>query len=410
MTDADGAVALAFHRFGPYHRARLEAVRARLARVQSLEFSSVDEIYAWERVLIEEGTHVSVFSDADVDRKSSREVAQRVSQALDELSPAVLAIPGWSHPAALSGLAWSLRNARPAVLMSESTAGDEPRRPWREWIKRRVVRLFAAALVGGAPQAAYVRALGMPKEAIFPGYDAVDNAYFANCAATTRAEAERVRGELDLPPAFFLASSRFVPRKNLSRLVEAFSRYRARAGPQGWGLVLLGSGMLASRIEAQVRELGLAGAVQLPGFIQYEALPRYYGLADAFVHASTSEQWGLVVNEAMASGLPVLVSERCGCAPDLVAAGVNGFTFDPYDVEELAGLMQRVAAMTDEQRHAMGLASQTIIAGWGPERFADGLMKAVDVARSRPLPKPNWLDRPLLTALLHRPGRRNSSA
>jgi hypothetical protein len=66
--------------------------------------------------------------------------------------------------------------------------------------------------------------------------------------------------------------------------------------------------------------------------------------------------------------------------------------------------------MTDEQRHAMGLASQTIIAGWGPERFADGLMKAVDVARSRPLPKPNWLDRPLLTALLHRPGRRNSSA
>jgi 1,2-diacylglycerol 3-alpha-glucosyltransferase len=59
------------------------------------------------------------------------------------------------------------------------------------------------------------------------------------------------------------------------------------------------------------------------------------GLASAFIQASTTEQWGLVVNEAMASGLPVLVSERCGCAPDLVKNGVNGYTFDPYDIKEI---------------------------------------------------------------------------
>jgi glycosyltransferase involved in cell wall biosynthesis len=251
----------------------------------------------------------------------------------------------------------------------------------------------------------------MPKDAIFPGYDAVDNDYFAKRSAVTRAEAERLRSELDLPRAFFLASSRFVPRKNLSRLVEAFSRYRARAGQQGWELVLLGSGMLAARIEAQVRELGVAGAVRLPGFVQYEALPRYYGLASAFVHASTSEQWGLVVNEAMASGLPVIVSHRCGCAPDLVKPGVNGFTFDPEDVDELAGLMHRVAAMADAQRHAMGEASRQIIADWGPDRFAEGLIKAVDVARSRPVPEANWFDRRLLAALIQRPrGGRSPAA
>ena len=145
MADADGGVALAFHRFGPYHRARLEAFRERFAQVQSLEFSAVDKTYAWERVRFEEGMHAILFADADVDRKPSREVMQRVNQALDQLAPAVLAIPGWSHPAALGGLAWSLRNSRPAVLMSESTARDEPRRLWREWIKRRVLRLFAAA-------------------------------------------------------------------------------------------------------------------------------------------------------------------------------------------------------------------------------------------------------------------------
>ena len=141
--------------------------------------------------------------------------------------------------------------------------------------------------------------------------------------------------------------------------------------------MLLGDGALRSAVESRIARPDLAGSVVLAGFRQYDELPAWYGLASAFVHASTTEQWGLVVNEAMASGLPVLVSNRCGCAPDLVEDGVNGFTFDPYDVEALAGLMQRVAAMTDERRAAMGRAGQRIIADWGPERFADGLMQAV---------------------------------
>jgi glycosyltransferase involved in cell wall biosynthesis len=166
--------------------------------------------------------------------------------------------------------------------------------------------------------------------------------------------------------------------------------------------VLLGDGELRGHVESRIARLHLAGDVILPGFKQYDELPAYYGLASAFVHASTTEQWGLVVNEAMASGLPVIVSERCGCAPDLVEGGVNGFTFDPYDVEELSGLMQRVAAMTDEQRQAMGRAGRRIVADWGPERFADGLMRAVEVAMRRPPPQTAWLDRALLLALIHR--------
>jgi glycosyltransferase involved in cell wall biosynthesis len=286
--------------------------------------------------------------------------------------------------------------------MSESTAGDAPRRPWREWTKRRIMRLFAAALVGGAPQAAYVRALGMPEDAIFPGYDAVDNAYFAAHAARTRADAPRLRAELGLPPAFFLASSRFVAKKNLFRLLDAYAGYRRRAGADAWHLVLLGEGELRAALERRIARADLAGAVTLPGFIQYQALPRYYGLADAFVHASTSEQWGLVVNEAMAAGLPVIVSERCGCAGDLVSHGDNGFTFDPHDVEALAGLMQRVAGMTGQQREAMGRASRRIVADWGPERFARGLMQAVERAASRPPPKASLLDLALLRALIQR--------
>jgi glycosyltransferase involved in cell wall biosynthesis len=344
-----------------------------------------------------------LFCDADVNRKPAREVARRVRDALDRLAPSVLAVPGWSHPAALRGLAWCLRNSRSAVLMSESTAHDERRVFWREWIKRRVVRLFAAALVGGAPQAAYARELGIPEEAIFPGYDAVDNAYFAEQAARVRDMAEVERARLDLPVRFFLGASRFIAKKNLPRLLEAYAAYRRRAGADAWHLVLLGDGALRSAIESRIAWPDLAGHVMLPGFRQYDELPAYYGLASAFVHASTTEQWGLVVNEAMASGLPVIVSERCGCVPDLVEDGVNGFTFDPYAVQALAALMQRVAAMTEERRAAMARAGQRIIANWGPERFADGLMQAVQAALGQPPRIPSLFDHALLWALARRP-------
>jgi glycosyltransferase involved in cell wall biosynthesis len=109
-------------------------------------------------------------------------------------------------------------------------------------------------------------------------------------------------------------------------------------------------------------------------------LPVFYGLADAFVHVSTTEQWGLVVNEAMASGLPVMVSNRCGCVYDLIREEYNGFAFDPYDVEQLARLMLRVAEMEDEERSRMGDASRRIIADWGPDRFARGLKEAIECA------------------------------
>src|ERR1035441_6959071 len=142
-----------------------------------------------------------------------------------------------------------------------------------------------------------------------------------------------------------------------------------------WSLVLLGDGPLRSALNSQLSTLNLHSHVLLPGFKQYPDLPVYYGLASAFIHASTTEQWGLVVNEAMASGLPVLVSNRCGCATDLVQAGVNGFTFDPYNEQEMAALMLKVSAFNFPLSD-FGSQSQRIISKWGVARFAAGVQAA----------------------------------
>ena len=162
---------------------------------------------------------------------------------------------------------------------------------------------------------------------------------------------------------------------------------------------MLGDGELRPAICSQIQALGLQSSVLLAGAKPYAELPAYYANAGAFIHASTTEQWGLVVNEAMASGLPVLVSNRCGCAQDLVQEGVNGFTFDPYNVEQLAQLMVQVSGFKF-QVSEFGAASARLISNWGPERFAQGLAAAVEKAVACGPVKPTLLQRMILKALL----------
>lgn len=381
-------VAIAFVRFGPYHVARVLAASA-VADVSGLELDPADATYGWQ----DHGERADFVLHKLPAHSASLPAA--LAATLGALRPEVLAVPGYSAPRALRLAGLGRSKGVPLVLMSASTAWDEPRVAWKEAVKRRIVRLFDAALVGGRPQADYVAQLGMARERIFLGYDVVDNAHFAAAALPP----PEIAGWSGQP--FFLASARFVPKKNLPRLLEAFARYRSLAGAAAWNLALLGDGALRPELEALRAKLGLGEALLMPGFEQYPELPGWYQAASCFVHASTSEQWGLVVNEAMAAGLPVLVSHRCGCAMDLVQEGVNGFTFDPLDVDQLARLMHRTAH-GEIDRAAMGAASRRIIADWGPERFARGLKDAVECALAQPRRGLGLLDRALLWGLTKR--------
>jgi glycosyltransferase involved in cell wall biosynthesis len=233
----------------------------------------------------------------------------------------------------------------------------------------------------------------MSRERIFTGYDVVDNAYFRQKAAEIRNETSEVRQKYALPENYFLASARFITKKNLPKLIEAYAEYRQRSEvrPQksevsetrpAWDLVLLGDGPLREILNSHLSTLNLHQHVHLPGFKQYEELPVYYGLAKAFVHASTTEQWGLVVNEAIASGLPAIVSNRCGCAPELVNG--NGFTFDPGNEHELAARLLKMASLSDNERQHLGDNSYKIAGNFAPERFGEGLKEAVQLALSSP--------------------------
>jgi 1,2-diacylglycerol 3-alpha-glucosyltransferase len=404
-------VAILFHRLGPYHMARLKAA-ARKFRITAIEFSNIDATYEWERINGQEGfNRTTLFPDASSESQSGAKIFEAVKATLGRVQPEVVAIPGWYDRCSLAGLQWCATNSVPAVMMSESNGWDEKRNAIREHMKSRLVRLCAAGLAGGEGHSDYLQQLGIPPGRIGMGYDIVDNEYFERTAIESKKQKTENRDRFGLPEKYFLASARFVGKKNLVRLLEAYACYRrlvenvksGKRQTEPWSLVLLGDGPLRSELEARIADLGLQASVTMPGFRQYGELPIYYGLASAFVHASTTEQWGLVVNEAMASGLPVLVSNRCGCAGNLVKEGVNGFTFDPLNVEQLAQLMLKVSA-PGFPLSTFDMASKEIISKWGPERFAEGLEQAVRCALECPLPRPNFLDYLLLKMLISRRG------
>lgn len=388
-------LALLFDHFGPYHLARLHGVAEREElNVTGVEFYSRSRDYAWTssdagRLPIEK------LCKAGEGVKTEFHVA--LWALLDRQKPEVVAIPGWASREALVALNWCLRQGVPTILMSESCAHDEVRVGWKEWVKRRIIGCHSAALAGGTLHARYLKLLGMGEDQISLGYDAVDNAWFAEQSARLRSSLASSREPC------FLASARFIPKKNISRLLSAYAAYRQACGDtKPWRLVLLGDGELRVEVEKQVHELGLEPFVSMPGFLQYEELPGYYARASAFIHASTTEQWGLVVNEAMASGLPVLVSNRCGCAEDLVEEGINGFTFDPEDVQGMTAVMGRMASLPEEKLRQMGRESERIIAEWGPTRFAEGMRQAAITAAKTGAKKPSLMDRVLLKILMSR--------
>lgn len=379
-------MAISFTNFGPYHLARLRALGQALARrgdtLVAYETAGTEQRYPWLVDADEEPfARITLFPDRTLESISGPACDRAMTEALARDRPDAVGIVGYSRPESMAALRWARSNQVPTVLMSESQEIDHPRTWWKEAIKRNRVRKFSAALVGGPRHRDYLITLGMPGGRIAFGYNAVDNERFAGLAEAAR---EASAGRVGLPRRpYFIAVNRFVPEKNLPRLVRAFARYR-RSVPEStaWDLVLCGGGPGADSVEAAVLASGCTRSIHRPGFLQTGDLARWYAHASAFVHPSLQEPWGLVANEAAACRLPLLLSDRAGCAPTLVPEGLvsTGRRFDPLDENGLAGHLTWMAALNPEARAGLGRRAAEVVADWGPERFASGTLAALELA------------------------------
>lgn len=365
--------AIIWQRFGPYHLARLSGAARALVdsgwTVVGLEVAGRDE-YAWDSSTDESVQRRTLFPKANYVQVSSAAIRRAVERVLTELKPHAVCVNGWAGPEAVTALRWARRAGARTVLMSETF--ESAFNPFKRTVRRWRAGRCDAALVGGRLQAGYLRQLGFDPDAVALGYDVVDNAHFARPEPAPPPWVPRVPAR-----RYFFANTRLLERKGIDALLRAYAGYRAMAGrPAGgepWQLVISGSGEMERRWKALASELGIAGAVHWPGFLQYGELPGAYQYAGAFVHPARREPWGLVVNEAAAAGLPLLVGRRVGAACELLRDGENGFLIDPDAIESFSGRLLRIADMADHERAAMGRHSQDLVANFGPERFGCAL-------------------------------------
>jgi 1,2-diacylglycerol 3-alpha-glucosyltransferase len=298
-----------------------------------------------------------------------------VGAALSRAKPDAVLSGGYGYVASWQAAFWAKSQGVPLLLWSESTALDIRRRyPVVEFIKRRFRQRCQAFVAAGKASRDYLVALGASSNTIFIAPDAVDVSFFAAAAEKARLQQREIRVCNNLPSRYFLSVGRLIKEKGVYELLDAYAKLEASVRTR-IGLVFVGDG--AARQELERRAAGIQqGVVRFSGWVHREQIPEIYALADAFVFPTYSDTWGLVVNEAMASSLPIVASQVAGCVPDLLQDGWNGFAVRPRDVEGLVYSMQ-VLFDDPESARRMGSRSFQRVQEYTPEKCAGGIVQAL---------------------------------
>lgn len=295
-----------------------------------------------------------------------------------------LMVHGYAHVTEWLAFWGARRTGTPILLRGESTLLGR-RTPAVAAGKRFALgallpRIHAALAIGTLNREFYL-AYGVPADRIFWVPYAVDNDRFRGDAARWQPSRAALRTALGLPPDLpvVLYAGKLIARKRSLDLLEAYARI---ASDHPAAVVLLGEGMERPRLQAAVARLGLPHVV-ITGFVNLSEIGRYYAVADVLVLPSEHEPWGLVLNEGMCFGLPVVASDAVGAVPDLVHEGDNGFVYPVGDVPALADALRRLLA-DPALRARMGARSREMVAGFSYDADVAGILEALRRVAARP--------------------------
>lgn len=273
-----------------------------------------------------------------------------------------------------------------AILFGTDAHGLVPLdgKKWKITVKKSVwPRLFRLADVVIVPSSAslrLMRSLEIPDDRIALTPYCVDNPWWLEKSSHVDRAAVRARWGVPQDAVVVLFCAKLQPWKRPHDLVRAFAK---AAGANGY-LVFVGDGPLRLDLESESASLGISERVRFVGFVNQSGLPEVYTASDVLVLPSGYEAFGVVVNEAMLCGCPVIVSDSVGAGFDLVREGETGFVFPTGDVEALSTLL-REALQSFERLKRLGEAARERMASWSPTQNLEGLVKALEQAvRQKP--------------------------
>ncbi len=350
-------ILLIWDRMGDYHRVRWAALSKLKGedRVYAADLGTADNLYKWANTSNQRNYVI-------MSKKSlaSFDLFGRIINFVNTVirrKISCICVPGYGRSEYLLFLVISKIMNKKVVLFAESWYGKNR---LKNTIKSLFLNLFVDLIFVSGEKANnhFKNKINFSPRKIISGYSVVDNGHF------------NVNKEALPSVPIIICVARFSPEKNLIGLINAFKQSKIQ---RTYNLKLVGGGGQRAELEKLVLD---HKNIQLEDWVSYNELPIIYNASSLFILPSLFEPWGLVINEAMAAGLPVIASEQCGCVPDLITEK-NGFTFNAENEEELISLLDKIATLPQSQLREMGKVSQKIIAEYSPDIWAKRLIEGM---------------------------------
>jgi glycosyltransferase involved in cell wall biosynthesis len=358
---------------GDYHRARWKALQE-VTTSYAADLGAGDKLYQWNNTEAVEGYYL--LSNKPVNQPDWFNRVRNFYHIIRKRNTQVLCIAGYGQPEYIVFILLSKLLGRKVILFAESWyMGNILLDQVKGWFLRLTCHGILAS--GKRAKQHFSKRLGYPESKIHLGYSVVDNPHFAQkITASAKQKVNQLIHQPVLESAgngeeedkrILLCIARFAPEKNLLQLIQSFQASRLN---HEWQLVLVGGGPLEEELKQAIH----SASVRLLPWQTYKLLPAIYQQAACFILPSTFEPWGLVVNEAMAAGLPIIASDQCGCVPELVQK-TNGLTFDAANKDSLVETLNHFSSVSNQELKTMGEASRKIIQDFTPQTWANSIVE-----------------------------------
>lgn len=344
---------------GPPHLARIRALDRRPGvRCRGVQLASGERTRGSTAAVGDDSIH-STLIDGEYESLPRYSIVRAALDHIAELGAAAIIVDAPADPVQLLIGRAVRRRGVLACTRWAATWADHPRHRFKEFLKGFVYRGWDAYFATGLRSIEYLRSFGVAEDLVFRCGNPVDqDAIVAKRAASPGVE--RTNG--------FLFVGRFLKLKNLIRFAHAYRRYLSEGGT--WSLDLVGFGETRDEVE---RILCDEPRARFHGHLEHDELIPMYLAAGCLILPSYSENWGLVVNEAMHAALPIAISKITGCLPELLEEGGNGISFDPFDESSMVSALHTIEAWTSSERAQLGRRSLEIIAAHTPDAWAEAV-------------------------------------
>lgn len=364
-------VVIVHNDFRVYWKGRLLYLRKYLAE-RNIDFYAIELFgkgspYSFDNYENQEQWWSCLFPDRSYEELSANEIRNAFLKQLDDINPDVVIGGSIVFFAGALGIRWAKNNHKKFIMFDDA----KPSQVKRTLIVRSIKNLIIRQVDGlWLPSKDYDVAFdGMLRKntLIFHGYNCIDNDLF------------RYKGAKEMLFTTIICVARLVPIKNLSNLLKAWEIIEKQY--PNYKLIIIGDGPEFVSLNELTLNMGLKTVVFL-GAVNNSDIPTYFYNSVAFTLPSLSESWGLVVNEAMAAGLPILISNKINAANALLQEGVNGYGFEPTDINEISAKIMQFIVLSAEEKKKMSDSSLTIIDKMSYENMGNELFIALNKINS----------------------------